>query len=229
MIVSTGEQVTIALAGAGDPGLGVRGAAVTPARRCACVTDSAFTRARIVSIDERAAPRRSDRGRRRPVRRGLPGHRRGRQHHDARPRRLGHLGGRARRGAQGRRLRDLHRRRRRLHHRPAHRARGAPPQTDHLRGDARAGEPRREGAADPLGRVRRQVQGAAARALVLQGSGRWHAGHLRGRREDGTGRRLRRRVQPRRGEDHACSACPTSPGIASRSSARSPTPASSST
>ena len=41
------------------------------------------------------------------------------------PRRLGHVGRRARRGAQGRRMPDLHRRRRRLHDRSAHRARGA--------------------------------------------------------------------------------------------------------
>ncbi len=50
-----------------------------------------------------------------------------RQHHHARPRRLRHLGRGDRRGAEGRRVPDLHRRRRRLHHRPAHRARGAAP------------------------------------------------------------------------------------------------------
>ena len=36
-----------------------------------------------------------------------------------------------------------------------------------LRGNARDGEPGLEGAADPLGRIRRQVQGAAARAVEL--------------------------------------------------------------
>ena len=35
----------------------------------------------------------------------------------------------------------------------------------HLRRNARDGEPRLQGAADPLGRVRRQVPGAAARAV----------------------------------------------------------------
>ena len=41
------------------------------------------------------------------------------------PRRVGHVGGGHRGGGQGRPLRHLHRRRRRLHHRPAHRAQGA--------------------------------------------------------------------------------------------------------
>ena len=64
---------------------------------------------------------------------------------------------------------------------------------DHLRGDARDGEPRLEGAADPLGRVRRQVQGQAARAVLVRGTrghGPGHAHHLRGRREHGTGDHL---------------------------------------
>ena len=84
------------------------------------LTDSAFARARIKDIDARAdhaaLDERQDRRRRR-----VPGRRRGGQHHDARPRRLRHLGGRDRGGAQGRRLRDLHRRRRRLHRRPERR------------------------------------------------------------------------------------------------------------
>ncbi len=37
--------------------------------------------------------------------------------------------------------------------------------TDHVRGNARDGEPGLEGAADPLGRIRRQVQGASLRVL----------------------------------------------------------------
>ncbi len=80
------------------------------------ITDSAFTRARIQSIDGADDPRRAQAGQDRGDRR-LPGHRRRRQHHDARPRRLRHQRRRDRRRAQGRRLRDLHRRRRRLHHR----------------------------------------------------------------------------------------------------------------
>ena len=47
------------------------------------------------------------------------------RHHHARPRRLRHHRGRARGRARRRRLRDLHRRRGRVHRRPAHRARRA--------------------------------------------------------------------------------------------------------
>ena len=39
---------------------------------------------------------------------------------------------------------------------------------DRLRGDARTGEPRGQGAADPLGRARDALQGAAAGALELR-------------------------------------------------------------
>ena len=39
----------------------------------------------------------------------------------------------------------------------------------HLRGNAGNGQPRLQGAADPLGRIRRQIQGQAARALQLRG------------------------------------------------------------
>ena len=49
----------------------------------------------------------------------------GQPHRHARPRRLRHQRRGDRRGARGRPLRHLHRRRRRLHHRPAHRAEGA--------------------------------------------------------------------------------------------------------
>ena len=49
---------------------------------------------------------------------------------------------------------------------------------DRLRGDARAGEPRGQGAADPLGRARHALQGAAAGAVELRG----RAGHDRLRR-----------------------------------------------
>ena len=67
-----------------------------------------------------ADPRGARRGQDRPRRR-LPGRlHRARDHH-ARPRRLRHDRGRARRRARRRQLRDLHRRRGRLHGRPAHR------------------------------------------------------------------------------------------------------------
>ena len=73
-----------------------------------------------------SAPRRIhealDAGRDR-ARRRLPGRLDRLRHHDPRPRRLRHDRGRARRGARRRGLRDLHRRRGRLHRRPAARAR----------------------------------------------------------------------------------------------------------
>jgi len=83
----------------------------------------------------------------------FPGGRRARQHHHPGPRRLRHLGRGDGRGAESRRVPDLHRCGRRLHHRPAHRPRGAPPDHGDLRGDAGDGQPRLQGAADPLGGV----------------------------------------------------------------------------
>ncbi len=58
------------------------------------------------------------------------------------------------RGAEGRRLRDLHRRRRCLHRRPAHRPRRPAPRHRLLRGDARDGRLRCQGAHAALRRVR---------------------------------------------------------------------------
>ena len=102
VLVATGEQVTAAL-------LAIALARARAARRVSFLghqvriaTDSAFGKARIQSIDDDAHPRRARRRARRRGRR-LPGRRRGRQHHHARPRRLRHQRGRARRGAQGRR------------------------------------------------------------------------------------------------------------------------------
>ena len=171
--------------------------------------------------------------------RRLPGRRREGQHHHARPRRLGHLRGGARRGAQGRRVPDLYRRRRRLHHRSAPGAGGAPPAHHHLRGDARDGRRRLQGAADPLGRVRRQVQGADARALQPHrpgdpgrgGGAVRHAHHIRGRpaHGDGEGSHFRRGVQPRRGQDHGARRARPARASPTRSSARSPTRTSTST
>ena len=159
-----------------DRPAGDRAAGAGPARRSSytggqvrILTDNAFTKARILEIDEANMRRDLDDGHDRHRRR-LPGRRRGRQHHDARPRRLGHVGRGAGRRAQGRRVPDLHRRRRRLHDRPAHRARGAAARHRHVRGNARDGEPGLEGPADPLGRIRGQVQGQAARAVVVRRS-----------------------------------------------------------
>ena len=143
--------------------------------------------------------------------RRLPGHRRRRQHHHARPRRLGHLGGGGGGGAEGRRVPDLHRRRRRLHHRPAHRARGAP--AAHASASRRCS--RWRASARKVLQIR-SVEFAGKYRVplrVLSSFTPWdipldeeaalgHADHFRGRREDGTSRRFRHRVQPRRGQDH---------------------------
>src|SRR4029450_488624 len=56
---------------------------------------------------------------------------------------------RRRRGAASRRLRDLHRRGRRLHRRPADRPQRQAPRHHHLRGDARGRRLRRPGAEGP--------------------------------------------------------------------------------
>ena len=103
--------------------------------------------------DPRGPEKRDHRRRRR-----LPGHGPGREHHHPGPRRLRYLGGCGCGSAQGRRLRDLHRRRRGLHHRPAHRPRGLQDGEDLLRRDAGDGLPRLQGAADPLGGVRQEIR-----------------------------------------------------------------------
>jgi hypothetical protein len=164
--VCTGENVSAALLAMAIQNAG--GSAISlVGPQIGMRTDGTHTNARITGIEHaRAAPGAGHRAGGR-VRR-LPGHRARRQHHDARARRLGHLGGRAGRGAEGRRLRDLDRRRRGLHHRPARRAARAQDPADHLRGDARAGQPRRQGAADPQRRVRHEVRRAGARALEPQ-------------------------------------------------------------
>ena len=76
-----------------------------------------------------------------------------------------------RRRHQGRPLRHLHRRRRRLHHRSAHRAEGAAAVTRLLRGDAGDGLARRQGAAGALGRTGHGARGADLRALELRRPG----------------------------------------------------------
>ena len=102
------------------------------------------------------------------ARRRLPGRLDRQGDHDARPRRLGHDRGRARRCARGRGLRDLHRRRGRLHRRPAHRRRGAQAGRGQLRGDARDVRVGCEGDGAALGRVRAQLRCDAARPLVVR-------------------------------------------------------------
>ena len=112
----------------------------------------------------RTDPPHADRPGRRGVR--LPGHRHRQPRHHARPRRLRHLGGGAGGRAARRPLRHLHRRRRRLHHRPAHRAEGAQARAHQLRGNAGAGLGRRQGAADPQRRTGDERAGARSGAVV---------------------------------------------------------------
>ena len=93
MLLSTGEQISIALMAMAIQALGEQAISFTGAQ-VGIVTDSTHTKARIKSIStarmRQAAGRRTDRHRGR-----LPGHRRERRHHHARPRRLRHHGRRA--------------------------------------------------------------------------------------------------------------------------------------
>ncbi len=71
---------------------------------------------------------------------------------------------------QGGRLRHLHGRGRCLHHRPAHRAEGAPAAEGQLRGNARDGVLGLEGASDPFGRAGHGAPDQDARAVQLRGA-----------------------------------------------------------
>ena len=55
---------------------------------------------------------------------------------------------------------------------------GAAAQHHHVRGNARDGEPRLQGAADPFGRVCGQIPGEIARAVELRRRRRGHADHV---------------------------------------------------
>ena len=226
MLLSTGEQVSVALMAMAIESLGVPAISFTGAQ-IGLVTDSFHTKARIRNIStERMAQalcRGQDRDRGR-----LSGRRRELQHHDAGPRRLRHDRGGARRRAGGRRLRDLYRRRRRLHHRPAGRSRGPQDRPDQLRRDARAGQPGRRRDALAVDRVRQEVRRADPRAQLV----RRCAGDLDRRRArcPAAGRRGHRRGAGQgRGADHDPRACRTGPAWSTRSFARSPPPTSSST
>ena len=172
MLASTGEQVSVGLLAIALQAEGVR---VGELRRLA----GAHPHQQRVHqgphrIDRRARGARGPRRRQGGGHHRLPGRGRERQHHDAGPRRQRHLGRGGGGRAEGGRVPDLHRRRRRLHHRPARRARGAPPAHRELRGNARDGVHGLQGAADPLGRIRGQVPGAAARAVQLHALGHRH-------------------------------------------------------
>ncbi len=136
VVVASGEQVTSGLLAMTLQGMGVNArvlhglAAADPGQRPQLGLIDAYrfrhSRTGVPARRHRRHPR-------------LPGRDRGRRRRDARPRRVRHLGRRARGRGQGRPLRHLHRRRGRLHDRPAHRPTGAQAERRHLRGNAGAG------------------------------------------------------------------------------------------
>ena len=81
-----------------------------------------------------------------------------------------------------------------------------------LRRDARAGEPRRQGAADPLGRVRQALRRAGARALELRRQ-RGHLGGAGGRRH-GRGAGVGRVASTATRRRSRCASVPDRPGLA---------------
>ena len=78
-------------------------------------------------------------------------------------------------------LRHLHRRRRRLHHRPARGSEGAPARQDRVRGHAGTGVAGRQGAAGPLGGTRHGAQHADFRPLQFRQARRYRPARQRRR------------------------------------------------
>ena len=118
MLLTAGERISMALLAMAIGNLGYQARSFTGSQ-AGVITDRGARQGPDHRRDPGPDPRRPRRGRGRHRRR-LPGRLTGHEgHHHARPRRLRHDGGRAGRRAAGRRLRDLHRRRRHLHRRPA--------------------------------------------------------------------------------------------------------------
>ena len=163
MLISVGERISCALAAMAIHDLGAEAISLTGSQ-AGIVTDT-VPRARQDRRRPRAPhPRGARPGQDRP-RRGLSGRLHRLRHHDARPRRLRHDRRRPGRRARRRGLRDLHRRRRRLHRRPAPRAGSAQAARGQLRGDARDGGLGRASAPGTLGRGRAEPPRQAARPL----------------------------------------------------------------
>ncbi len=137
MLLSTGEQISIALCAMTIEGMGYQVVSLT-GWQAGLSTDSAYSNARIKRIQtERIADRA---GQEQIVHRHrLPGHQQVRRHHHPGPGRLGHLRGGAGGGAPCGSVPDLHRRGRRLHRRPPLGEGRAQAGGDHLRRDAGAG------------------------------------------------------------------------------------------
>ena len=121
MLLATGEQVTIALLAMAIHAEGYEAVSMTGAQ-AGIVSDSSHTKARIEEVRADRVAEALDEGSIVIVA-GFQGLTPGRRDHDARPGRQRHDRRRRRGRPRRRRLRDLHGRRRRLHRRPAHRAR----------------------------------------------------------------------------------------------------------
>ncbi len=169
-VVASGEQVTAGLLALTLQEMGVHARSwlgwQIPIR-----TDAAHGAARIMEIDGAKLIERMAEGQVAVIA-GFQGIGPGQPDRHPRPRRLRHHRGCHCRGGRGRPLRYLHRRRRGLHHRPADRIAGAAAAEGLLRGDARDGLARRQGAPGALGRARHGAQRADLRPLLLHRPGR---------------------------------------------------------
>ena len=170
MLLSTGEQVSVALMAMAIHSLGHKAVSLTGAQ-IGVKTDGTLPQGPHQVDRDGPAAEAARRGQHRHRRR-LSGDRRRLQHHHARPRRQRHDGRRPGRRAAGRCLRDLHRRGRRLYDRSARRARGPPRQPHQLRRNAGAGQPGGRRDAQPQHRVRQEVRRADPRAVAASPTSR---------------------------------------------------------
>ena len=225
MLLSTGERISCALCAMAINDLGHRAISLTGSQ-AGIVTDTSHTKARILDVRAERITRGAVRG---PDRAGgrLPGRLDQPRRHHPGPRRIGHHRRRGGRGDRRRGVRDLHRRGRRVQRRPADRPRRAQAARGQLRGDARDGRLRRQGAAAALGRVRPHARGAHPLPVKLRSRPRYLC--PRRRRDHGTPAHHRRHPLHRGGPDHADGRARTGPGPPPRSSPRSPRPTATST
>ena len=166
MLLSTGEQVSVALMAMAIHSLGSKAVSLTGGQ-IGIKTDSTHTKARIQSISTDRMRKLLDDGKI-VIAAGFQG-----IDEDFNITTLGRGGSDTTAVAlaavlQGRCLRDLHRRRRRLHDRSAAGARGPQDGPGQLRRDAGAGQPRRGRDAQPVDRVRQEVQRADSRAATAR-------------------------------------------------------------
>ena len=183
MLLSTGEQVSVALMAMAIHSLGGKAVSLTGAQ-IGIRTDSSHTKARIQSISTERMKKLLDDGKI-VIAAGFQG-----IDDDFNITTLGRGGSDTTAVAlaavlQCRCLRDLHRRRRRVHDRSAARRRGPQDGPREPRRDSRARQPRRRRHAQPLDRVRQEVQRADPR--VQQPELQRRARHVIGS-ESGVGR-----------------------------------------